>query len=107
MHIKYLVGTENCSTWARKADYQFISMSIKSIWSSSRNLLGLINSIVLLTEIGEELHKTEKAQMAKYTWRKIDETERKRAQVKTETKGTDTWVIVPVSSQYYFHNHEW
>ena len=39
------------------------------------NLLWLINSMVLLTEIGEELHKTEKAHMDKYTWRKIDEIE--------------------------------
>ena len=38
------------------------------------NLLGLINSMVLLTEIGEMLNKTDEEQMAKYTWRKIDET---------------------------------
>ena len=37
-------------------------------------LSGLIDSMVLLTEIGEALNKAEKAQMAKYTWRKIDET---------------------------------
>ena len=38
-------------------------------------LSGLINSMVLLTEIGEMLNKTDEEQMAKYTCWKIDETE--------------------------------